>query len=252
MSSYSVAVEQSVGITHGVCYELTTVVAAGLACHHIATAIKWTYNWCKSYMKDANNGNTIVLNESIYTDIVESIIKKISRMKGELNLVLHTNGGKVCSTIMLIKALNEYKYPIHIWIPKKAFSGGTFIVLALLGKKDVTVTMARYAFLSPTDPISDENVSKSMLQEFEKRDKKNEIFKCAPVINLYQKDFLELLQPLFDRLNNKETVSCITKEFISGLNHDHSFTMIRSDIVKMGIPISDVDDIPAKFTRLVD
>jgi ATP-dependent protease ClpP protease subunit len=254
MSAYYDFVDKAMGTVHGICYGACTAGTVGLAIFVLSDAIlaacDHAHKWYNSHPKDKS---TVVLNGRIDINTIEPLIKQISRMKGELNLVIHTIGGEVNYAVALVKVLYEYKDPIHIWIPKKALSGGTLIVLALLGKKDVTVTMSRYAFLSPFDPINGaDGISKPVLEEFEKRDSKNDVFKSAPAIKQWQKDIAQLVQPLFTRLNNAEVTDRVTKDLMSGMEHDHFFPLIRSEIVKMGIPISESDVIPANFARFVE
>lgn len=79
------------------------------------------------------------------TGVLKSFLRRARG--GDVNLVLHTPGGCVFSTLYLSRLLKEYSGRVFVYVPQYAMSGGT--VLALSGDH---LIMDGGACLGPVDP----------------------------------------------------------------------------------------------------
>jgi membrane-bound ClpP family serine protease len=72
----------------------------------------------------------------------------------KIKIIIHTNGGSISSSDIIVNALQKYNGIIEIYVPYYALSAGTFI--ALTGHK---LFMTKYALLSQTDPQIEVNLT---------------------------------------------------------------------------------------------
>lgn len=65
----------------------------------------------------------------------------------QLDIIIHSTGGSIEESDIIVNAILEHKYPIHCYVPRFANSAATFIALST-----DKIHMDPYAYLSPTDP----------------------------------------------------------------------------------------------------
>ena len=80
--------------------------------------------------------------------VVRKVMKAMQKFKGKpFDLVLHTPGGDIFSSLYLSRLLKKYPGEVRVFVPVHAMSGGT--LLALSCKK---LYMTDHACLGPVDP----------------------------------------------------------------------------------------------------
>src|SRR2546425_6468805 len=76
-----------------------------------------------------------------------------------LDIVLHTPGGLVLSSLQIARAIHKHKGKVTAFVPHYAMSGGTLIALAA-----DEIVMSEYAVLGPVDPQLGEYPAASILK----------------------------------------------------------------------------------------
>jgi ATP-dependent protease ClpP protease subunit len=64
-----------------------------------------------------------------------------------VDIVLHTDGGELNATNIIVETMLKYPSPIHVWIPYKAMSAGTAIAMAA-----TEIHLSPGAFMGQVDP----------------------------------------------------------------------------------------------------
>lgn len=101
------------------------------------------------YFNNLLNRRTIVLNDAIDEDILETVILPLKEFEEDdcsspVKLILNTPGGSVADALMLCNVIDQYKKPLEIIVPSYACSMGTIILCA--GNKNHNVTKKCYPF----------------------------------------------------------------------------------------------------------
>ncbi len=66
---------------------------------------------------------------------------------GRIDIIMHTDGGDLQSTSVIIKLLLNYEGPVHVWIPYRAMSAGTAIAMTA-----DNIHLHKTAFMGQIDP----------------------------------------------------------------------------------------------------
>jgi len=81
-----------------------------------------------------------------------------------LDIVLHTPGGLVLSSVQIARAVRQHKGRVTVFVPHYAMSGGTLIALAA-----DEIVMSPHAVLGPVDPQVGEYPAASLLKVIAKK-----------------------------------------------------------------------------------
>jgi hypothetical protein len=86
--------------------------------------------------------------QMIMPSTVVKLAKALRKCGGkDVDLVLHTLGGDLFSSVQIAKMIRDYPGDVNVMIPKYAMSGGTMISIAC-----DSIMMGRVASLGPVDP----------------------------------------------------------------------------------------------------
>lgn len=106
---------------------------------------------------------TIVINGTVSGDIYDRLFsdfQKASRDEASIDLVLNTNGGNSLTCQYLCSILVNYRFPITVWIPYLAQSGGTMLALCAMAHPESRIVMGEFAFMTKCDTLTgDDNIS---------------------------------------------------------------------------------------------
>lgn len=83
-----------------------------------------------------------------------NILRKCNKKNRKLELIIHSTGGTICESDVVVNGILEHNLNITCYIPRFANSAAT--VLALSTNK---IYVDKYAYISPTDPQITINVS---------------------------------------------------------------------------------------------
>lgn len=216
-------------------FAVTAVCMAG-ATYAASLALEKLYQWWNEPPK-----SRVVISGSLTPSTAKDVVKQVTHAKGDLDVILDTPGGSYICAFAIANALYEYKRgSIRVWIPYMAASSGTFIVMRLLGRSDVTVTLGEFASLSPFDVQSSSGINLKMVRELERREQKEAvgIYAQTPTLVHFGVDIMKYMEPLLARLSDEKMRDRVKSEMINAEQHDHEYLFPRSVILEMGIPIS--------------
>lgn len=235
----------------------------GLICYYFYKQIVKTYEKCNTLLfeEEINNikdadvifiTNKSDINSKYIVSIDDSkklikILQKNSKTEKPLYLVIHSSGGDVTESDMMINALLQHKNPIYTFVPIYAASAATLI--ALIGDK---IFMDSYSCLTPTDPQicvnygnqNEKVFSSRVLMEFLNMVQKKVLSVTESVFvleaidaKIYHNDNIETLRRIIDmRRISRTNMNKIIEIFGSG-NLPHHYPINPYELKKLGIRV---------------
>lgn len=166
------------------------------------------------------------------------IYKAFDKFKGKpFDLVLHTPGGEVFSSLFISRMIRNYPATVRVMIPFYAMSGGT--LLALSGSE---IHMSPNACLGPVDPqlgnLFKYGSSKSWNHILKLKGAKAEdqSISFAMMGQQYTKTIAKYIDSLvLDKMEPK-----LRKEFVNILTSgdiEHAYPLLLSDLRLLGMPV---------------
>lgn len=175
-------------------------------------------------------------------DRIQKLFSELDENK-TIDLVIHTNGGDVSSAKVICDVLLNHKGPIRIYVPYRAYSGGT--MLSLCGTE---LYLDKNAHLSPFDPQLYGFPSESIIGALRGR----ELSECSEPGSVL-KDMCEkankLINSVFERIKDKHDDSKkIYDNLVSG-NLSHSHILNIEECRDIGIKLN--EGIPDKMKEII-
>lgn len=186
--------------------------------------------------------------------IDQTCLRKIShimnKMKGEdFDLILHTPGGDIFSTLAISRLINQYPGKIRAIIPLYSMSGGSLLALSC---KEILMT--KNASLGPIDPqISSFFKFGSArawehIVKFKGKKADDQSVSFAMMGKQYTRSIKAHLMKVVDyNLNEKQKEKLVT--FLTDGKVEHAYTLTPIDLNTFGLNIQVIDN--EKFLRLL-
>lgn len=182
------------------------------------------------------------------------VVHKLDKKKG-LDLILHTPGGEIAATELIINYLHSCFSDIKVFVPQMAMSAGSIISVSCN-----EIIMGKHSCLGPFDPQLGGVACQSVLKEFE--DAKEDIKKNPSalglwqvIINKYNPTFLyscvqavSLTNELADKLIKKVVKDTTKLEAIKKAFNDNSESKVHSrhlsiaKLQKLGLNVTPLEE----------
>ena len=175
----------------------------------------------------------------IDTNTMLKLSKALSKFKGKpFDLVLHTPGGEIFSSMFISRILKTYPSQIRTFIPFYAMSGGT--LLALSGSE---LYMSPISCIGPVDPQLG-NLFKfgsakawDKIVKFKGKKAEDSSISFAMMGNQYTKSIATHINNLLlDRIPNaKQRLEFV--RFLTSGEVEHAYALRPTDVKKFGLPV---------------
>jgi hypothetical protein len=219
--------------------------------------IVYASNFTSTNAHLGGNNNSILLDD---VDGFTDVISNISLGVQEIDVLVHSPGGRPDATERIVSVLRNRFKKVHFLIPHSAYSAAT--MLALSGD---TITLHPSATLGPIDPQLNGIPARSIIRGFEnvkesiKKEGPEALPAYIPLIEKYTLDQLEqcndaaalskelvktwLHQYMFDNKNNDEIIDKAVDYFSNYDEHKiHSRPLLFEKIHDFGLKITQSTD----------
>jgi len=177
--------------------------------------------------------------------ITQSTIQKVARaldkFKGApFDLILHTPGGEVFSSLMISRMFNKYPNEIRAIVPYYAMSGGTLLALSC-----DKICMSETASLGPIDPQLGSFFKVGSARGWKEvlRKKGNKVEDQSILFNMAGQQYTQTIK---EHITEVMQVPCKKKkEFISYISSgdvEHAKALTADDLRKFGFDITTIGD----------
>jgi ClpP class serine protease len=163
-----------------------------------------------------------------------------------LDIVLHTPGGLVLSSVQIARAVRQHKGRVTVFVPHYAMSGGTLIALAA-----DEIVMTPHAVLGPVDPQIGEHPAASLLKVIAKKpiaDIDDETLIRADVAEKAIAQLRETVKELLTRSQSADQSEKLAGLLATGTwTHDYPITVAEAG--RLGLKVR--SDMPEEILRLM-
>lgn len=192
----------------------------------------------------------------------QSFIKKLkenSKTDKPIYLIIHSTGGSVVESDIIINAIMRHNNPIYTFVPAYAESAATLI--ALTGQQ---IFMDSYSYMTPTDTQlhvqfdnNDKVFGSKVLMDYLNIILRKNVKIQDPIFvldaldaKMYHKDNIETLKKIMFRKNISRTNINKIIDILGSGNLPHHYPIGPDDLQKLGIPIENYPEDVAKISKL--
>jgi hypothetical protein len=167
-SLFHQSAEVTGGVVAGLAGSVAVLTGAALLANGIDRTLRYAANTFFKWRKERNSllpefeskENCAVIQcigkicDAMYESVAKAVRLAEEQKKTTLNVVIHTIGGQSRAARQIAKLFLRFNGIVNVYIPMKAFSGGTLIALLLLGKGKVFVRKGTN--FGPIDAVVDD------------------------------------------------------------------------------------------------
>lgn len=180
--------------------------------------------------------------------------KALAKFSGKpFDLVLHTPGGEIFSSMFISRIINQYPEEVRVIIPMYAMSGGT--LLALSGD---SIYMSETGCLGPVDPqlgnLFKYGSAKAWKKIVELKGKKAEDSSISfdMMGQQYTKSISGHINMLLTEKIVDENKRKAFTDFLTGGDVEHAYALSMKDLQAFGLPINKLDKkITEKLNKVI-
>ena len=192
-----------------------------------------------------------LFNQSMITqDTLRELSHLMNKMNGsDFDLILHTPGGEIFSSLAISRLIKQYPGKIRAIIPMYSMSGGSLIALSC---KEIIMTSN--ACIGPIDPqlgsLFKFGSAKAWekIVEFKGKKAEDQSISFAMMGKQYTKSIQSHLKNIIDfDLNSSQKEKFV--KFLTDGNVEHSYPLTVLDLERIGIKVDIIKDI--KFLKIL-
>jgi ATP-dependent protease ClpP protease subunit len=190
------------------------------------------------------------INKEMSNSVCKAVREAESMNKNKLDVLLHTNGGMVHYTRVILKCLQSFDGTVDLWIPSIAMSSGTILALCMLSKGKVHVR--KCTFFGPVDATVngyERAVAKAECDILKDKANANAVFGNAiiPLLNAETAEFLK--KYCFPTIKEENQEALLNK--VLGCSTTHSISVFdEKELMEAGVPFVVEKSFPSELLAL--